>query len=644
MRIRRSPKTSIVRTAALTCVALAAGALAAGPAAADSDPSVIDPSQRGNLIITKSAAGSGWGGAAGDGTQIADLHDMTAIPGVTMTLCWVEGYGSDSFIKNSVLTTPSDPGWWETAAKIVTAAKAVSTLDFFNNAAFNGDLATYLPGTSATAPSYGANRVKGSCRERITDANGVADFSNIPQGLYYVRESDFPPGVDPGQPFFVTIPMTNPTETGWMYSVYAYPKDSVTNTHKYVDDTAALSVDSVVKYTIRMAIPQSGTYRFDMMDPVPTTLKVDAGSVGVMVFDPPDMNTSVGDPLIAGTDYTVSVDSSTPPGSGLSIADGSNNTLKVSFTTAGLLKLSSIVNSTLHPLAEVKVTFNATVQPSMITKCVGADPSCTNVDKVTNQAYFYPTQLSLDNGKPSLTEAVTVHFGGVNVHKVDQAGALIPGGFTDGVANASAAQFQLFKSEDDAKAKQYPIKAVTVADGLNAYDADSNIAGNWKADTTFTTDATGSAALLGLSVKTCATGTCAAGTAATCGFTGSVANQQSMVYGSDLATAISNGTLKNPGTLYWGLEVKAPEGYELQPAPFPVCVTSFLDGDGVGTGRPGTSYDDFNVVNVPANAGFTLPLTGWNGMRTTIATFGFGFIALAVAYAVKQRRNTVKAA
>jgi LPXTG-motif cell wall-anchored protein len=230
---------------------------------------------------------------------------------------------------------------------------------------------------------------------------------------------------------------------------------------------------------------------------------------------------------------------------------------------------------------------------------------------------------------------VDVSFGGVNVHKVDQnwvsdkdtIAHAIPGGFEPGniVPLASAAQYQLFASEADAVAGVNPIQGVAVANGITVFDAEQDNPAHWQVTDLFVADADGSAAMLGLSVKS--------GAAATCGFTGDLEDFPTMVTApAAVATALMQGTL------YWGLEVKAPAGYELQGAPFPVCVASYLDGDVVGT-----SYDDLHVVNVASDARFTLPLTGWNQVQSLIALVGTAFFALAIAFAVRQRRNITKA-
>ncbi|MDR2703471.1 MAG: SpaH/EbpB family LPXTG-anchored major pilin [Cellulomonadaceae bacterium] len=617
--------------AALGAAALISVPLAAPAQAADL---LIDPSATGSLTITTSKV-NGVFLPSGNGTQEPDVSNMEPIGGAELTLCLVEGLSSYQLTSIGVSNT-SDPAWWDMVAKIVEASKSLGAYQFFNTANFAN--------IGLNPSTFPPNLVRNMCQKGTTDASGQVVFTPLPQGLYYIRESNSPADVDPGAPFFVTVPMTNPEGTGWMYDVYAYPKGTLNNTHKYVDDSAAVSVGDTVDYTITMSIPATGSNGFRMSDPVPTTLQIDPTSIAVSIVDSADIDTvAAAAPVLAGggVDYTVVIDDSTPPGYRTdmpAIAAGSNNTLNIEFTSDGLDKLSDAYNLVTN--ATVKVTFSTIVQANMINKCAGAVAACNTVDLVTNQAYYYPSLLSWGpTPKPSLTEEVTVHFGGVNVHKVDQNGDAITGGFSGGTPLASAAQFMLFKTEADAKAYgtaadpsalvDTAITAIAVKDGLRVYDADNDVPAQWQATKVFTTDADGSAAMLGLSVKT--------GTDATCGFVGDLDNNPTMVSGPALGVAIGNSTLAMSGSLYWGLEIKAPEGYDLQPKPFPVCVASFLDGDIVGT-----SYDDLHVVNVLANAGFTMPLTGWNGVQSTIASLGFVFFMFALIYAIRQRREIGK--
>ncbi|OAN39204.1 SpaH/EbpB family LPXTG-anchored major pilin [Microbacterium sp. H83] len=79
---------------------------------------------------------------------------------------------------------------------------------------------------------------------------------------------------------------------------------------------------------------------------------------------------------------------------------------------------------------------------------------------------------------------------------------------------------------------------------------------------------------------------------------------------------------------YWLAETVAPDGFELLAAPIEFTVTAASTAVGV----------DLQVVNVPSNAGFTLPLTGGTGTTLFLAG-GVLLLAGALLLAVRSRRK-----
>lgn len=79
---------------------------------------------------------------------------------------------------------------------------------------------------------------------------------------------------------------------------------------------------------------------------------------------------------------------------------------------------------------------------------------------------------------------------------------------------------------------------------------------------------------------------------------------------------------------YWLAEVVAPDGFELLAEPIEFTVTAGTTAAGV----------DLEVVNVPSNAGFTLPMTGGTGTTLFLAG-GALLLAGAVLLAVRSRRK-----
>lgn len=98
-----------------------------------------------------------------------------------------------------------------------------------------------------------------------TDSNGLASLTELPLGLYLVREADVTKATINGKPanitqksadFLVTLPSTNAEGTAWAYTVAAYPKNQVGEVAKTVDkDNAGVGED--VTYTITAKVPEN---------------------------------------------------------------------------------------------------------------------------------------------------------------------------------------------------------------------------------------------------------------------------------------------------------------------------------------------------------------------------------------------------
>lgn len=80
---------------------------------------------------------------------------------------------------------------------------------------------------------------------------------------------------------------------------------------------------------------------------------------------------------------------------------------------------------------------------------------------------------------------------------------------------------------------------------------------------------------------------------------------------------------------YYLVEITAPEGFELLAAPVPFIITAGSSAVGV----------DQTIVNVPANGGFNLPLTGGSG-TTLLYAAGILVLAGGTLLFIRSRRNS----
>ena len=268
-----------------------------------------------------------------------------------------------------------------------------------------------------------------------TNSTGTATFTKPSgTGLYLVNENLSTSGtvtsngstidkgtISPAAPFFVTLPMTNPSDTSrWMYDVNVYPKNQSDTSSKQVTDQGTTTADGnntgnhTVSYAITSTITdgmsgaQMGTYVInDQLDPR-------IGYQGTTVAIDPDGSTGTAAPvtLTAGTDYTVATSGTT--------------LVKVTLTSTGLGKLAA-ANSA-NPAATVVTTITGTVNQQ------------GGTGQINNVATVIPNKPWLDahpgeSGIP--TNQVTSKYGNIEVDKYDPADS-------NATAAMAGAVFQVF--------------------------------------------------------------------------------------------------------------------------------------------------------------------------------------------------------
>lgn len=276
------------------------------------------------------------------------------------------------------------------------------------------------------------------------------------------------------------------------------------------------------------------------------------------------------------TDYTLTVTPAT-------WVAGSEQVVTVEFTTTGLGKLTTAANT--NPQARVEVELTTSVN---LLNAAGNAPA---PGEISNQAFVFgnaddviwaktpgndPTDPLNNPGEPS--NSPVTKWGSINFTKQ-----------TPGSAPLQDAEFQVFASEADAATKTNPLTA------LNAAGAEV---------TTFTSAANGTVVISGL-------------------------RYSNWVNGALIGNVVLDGFQE-----YWLVETQAPTGYELLATPIKVTVNDPVTAVAV-TGATAGALN--TVVNVEANAGFALPLTGGTG--TLLLTIGGIAILAIVALVIVRRRH-----
>ena len=607
---RRLPAT----VSAVLAVALGTALLA--PAAQATGVLPDSSTDTGSITITKLYTPAGTTRDTGAENTTIDTDVNKPVAGVMFNVTRVTSYNGSGTID---LTTQA--GW------NIAAAAAAS---------FDPSLATM------STPFY----PNGGTVNVATDDDGVVEFTGLPLGLYYIEEASVPAGVAPAEPILVTLPMSNPAGTGWMYSIYLYPKNDLVTASKAADNSQATVVGTQINYTILGSLPMD----VDSTDGPNTISEVSAYAV----TDDLDARLSV-----AKADVTVTLagdgtgsgapqplDPPTDPTTGISddytITVTNTNDVSVVFSAQGLGKLTQAAqlnfnnhgttgyNAGYDPI-QVSVVIAATVNSNLNTQNAMPANLNPNANVIINTATVYPDAISLQDSQTSsqtnpgvVTPEVFSYFGGVNLHKVDA---------TTG-ETLNGATFQVYATEADALAQ---------TGALNAQ------ASNTTPQATFTTgtDGTGdgSVAILGLSYEPEApTGVVLTpvSDAATLfaavpanGVSYSLANAETA---DGTRCQVTMGSNSLWGTPYWVVETAAPtqpQGYELLPDPVEVCVTGALDSD------PGT-LDDIVIPNIVHNAGFQMPFTGWLADHLLVVLGVSVLAGSALLKAINTRRKEVQ--
>lgn len=247
-----------------------------------------------------------------------------------------------------------------------------------------------------------------------TASDGVLEITGLADGLYYVEETISATSTEATK-FFVNLPMTNPTGSGTMSTVHAYPKNNMTEAtinKKVLDknDDPVLSTQADVGEDVTWQITTVVPGEFANADT--SAGSADYYTITDVLDKSLDYKSAVvklaGTVLAAGTDYTL-----TPTNN----ADGTT-TVVISFTKEQLTKLVSALAGT---NATITVDITTTINENAYDGMLGA----TGDYVIPNQA-SYEWKVGSKNGgdetpdpDPDDPDVPVVTVTGLLIYKID---------------------------------------------------------------------------------------------------------------------------------------------------------------------------------------------------------------------------------
>lgn len=270
-----------------------------------------------------------------------------------------------------------------------------------------------------------------------TGNDGVAEFTGLPLGLYYVEETSAPAGYLTAAPFVVALPMTDPDGSGWLYEVHVYPKNSALDIELRVIDQDAIKLGDLVDWKGSSGIPAGDLQKYNLTGTIADQLELVDGAAGVEVgLSCPSLLRSRG-----GQSCPV-----LEPGIDFTVVPAAGGGFEVVFTPTGLRKLEAAKEA--DPGSRVTVSYRTRVLEQ---------------GELTNELSVHAVQTGADPEDQSgrATAAATTKWGPAEilVHQVDKPEVLIPG-----------VCFNLYASQEDAKAQRKKI----VIDGVSEWVTDTN--------------------------------------------------------------------------------------------------------------------------------------------------------------------------
>jgi len=286
----------------------------------------------------------------------------------------------------------------------------------------------------------------GAFSETLSTVNGIADFTNLPHGIFLVTEGahNVTPGEEPVPPFIVGIPRRSADGETWIYEVDVYPKseeDTIIELEKELEVAwDPVLEETVAIWTLETVIPRLiGTAtRLEFVDELDERLTLVANSV-------------IGTYLrMEEVDDVPTQAVATLPSSAFTVDVDSNNVLTIALTQAGFDHLGEYAITA--PDGTLTFTFRTTVAPDEET-----------LGLLTNEeARIYYNEDEI----PVLIPPTTTLFG-IEIEKMDVSGRLLDGAVFE-VFLAAAGDYPAFPNTTGDNMRFTTVDGVVLIPNLEA--------------------------------------------------------------------------------------------------------------------------------------------------------------------------------
>lgn len=242
----------------------------------------------------------------------------------------------------------------------------------------------------------------------LTDVNGKTQVSNLEIGLYMVIETKVPEDVvDTTNPFFLSLPMTEPQGEKWNYDVIAYPKnetgdptleksvrESIQATGKTEEFTqyATGSMSDLMEYQIISTLPtitSSAVYltKYDFVDTISGLEYKEDYPMIIEFYTDKALNDKVANWDLASGKFAV---------------EYNNNEMKISMTESGIEEINK--NYSKHTMV---ITYGANITNEAVLGEIGNPNTVTLKWERTSTGYF-----------DTLTDDAIVYSFGIDLTKL----------------------------------------------------------------------------------------------------------------------------------------------------------------------------------------------------------------------------------